>query len=60
MVDLARHRVGVTAEAARDPLSEGGEKSQRPGSQSGQGFQFGVQKTRMRRIGRVLWISIAR
>ena len=37
VVDLARHSVGVTAEAARDPSSEGGEKSQRPGSQSGQG-----------------------
>ena len=43
VVDLARHSVGVMAEAARDPLSEGGEKSQRPGYQSGQGFQFGVQ-----------------
>ena len=43
VVDLARHSVGVMAEAARDPSSEGGEKSQRPGYQSGQGFQFGVQ-----------------
>ena len=43
VVDLARHSVGVMAEAARNPLSEGGEKSQRPGYQSGQGFQFGVQ-----------------
>ena len=43
VVDLARHSVGVMAEAARNPLPEGGEKSQRPGYQSGQGFQFGVQ-----------------
>ena len=41
--DLARHSVGATAEASRDPPPEGNEKSQRPGSQSGQGFQFGAQ-----------------
>ena len=40
--DLARHSVGVTAEASRDPRPEGNEKSQRQGSQSGQGFQFGA------------------
>ena len=43
VVDLARHSVGVMAEAVCDPSSEGDEKSQYPGSQSGQGFQFGVQ-----------------
>ena len=41
--DLARHSVGAAAEASRDPPPEGNEKSQRPGFQSGQGFQFGAQ-----------------
>ena len=39
----ARHSLGAAAEAARDPPPEDGERSQRPGVQSGPGFQYGFQ-----------------
>ena len=41
--DLARHSVGATVEASRDPLPEGNKMFQHPGSLSGQGFQLGAQ-----------------
>ena len=42
-IGVARHSVGLAAEAARDPPPEGGEGSQRPEFQSGQGFHYGGQ-----------------
>ena len=42
-IGVARHSVGSAAEAARNPPPEGGEGSQRPEFQSGQGFHYGAQ-----------------
>ena len=41
--DSAMHSLGSAAESSRGPPPEDGEKSQRPGVQSGPGFSYGCQ-----------------